>query len=60
MHDPSDTEPPIVEIVTPAFDAVLTSFADVIGTATDDNLLFYSLAYSTFEGMEYVEIVRGD
>jgi RHS repeat-associated protein len=44
--DPNDTEPPFVEITSPAPQSVVTYLTDIIGSVTDDNLEFYRLEIS--------------
>ena len=46
--DPNDASPPVVSIDTPQDLDVITSITDVIGTAFDENLQSYSLAYAEF------------
>lgn len=45
--DPSaDTEFPVVEITSPAFDSELTAPTEIVGTVQDQTLVNYTLAYS--------------
>ena len=44
--DATDTEPPFVEITSPASGAVVTYLTDIVGTVTDPNLEFYRLEYA--------------
>jgi RHS repeat-associated protein len=57
--DPSDAESPFVAIATPDAGAVITSRTSVIGTVTDNNLLFYTLEVAPFPGDTFTEIARG-
>jgi RHS repeat-associated protein len=57
--DPRDVAAPNVEITTPAEDAVVTAPVDVLGTASDDNLLSYTLSLARFGTDDFVEFARG-
>src|SRR5262249_22028603 len=43
VTDPRDTNPPAVDITAPVDDQVLTSSLEVVGTASDPNLVSYTL-----------------
>ena len=43
VFDPADSEPPVVELTSPAGGDVLTYLTDVVGTVTDQNLEFFRL-----------------
>jgi RHS repeat-associated protein len=59
VRDPRDTTAPVVAITAPADRAIVTTFTDVIGTVTDDNLSFYTLAVAPVSGGDFTEIARG-
>jgi YD repeat-containing protein len=59
VFDPSDVNLPQVELISPLDDAIITSPVDIIGTATDDNLLFYALAIAPLSGGAFTEIAHG-
>lgn len=59
VRDPSDVNAPTVLITTPEDDAVVTTFADVIGTVNDDNLVSYTLAVAAADGGDFTEIASG-
>ena len=46
MFDPTDTEPPLVEITGPANGTIVTYLTGIVGTVADDNLEFYRLQYA--------------
>ena len=48
VADPHDASAPDVELLTPADNAQVSSPTDVIGTVTDDNLVFYTLSVAPF------------
>jgi RHS repeat-associated protein len=58
--DTSDTQAPTVDLTSPADDAVIRSPVEVRGTATDDNLLYYTLEVAPVGGGPFTEIFRGD
>lgn len=57
--DPSDVAGPFVEIASPVDGQMIEALTDVIGTVTDDNLLFYTLEVAPVRGGEFREIARG-
>jgi RHS repeat-associated protein len=57
--DPTVTGAPTVALAPLPGDGVLTAPVDVIGTATDPNLLFYSLSVGPVDGGPFREIVHG-
>ncbi len=57
--DPSVVGDPIVTLTSPAANAVLTAPADVIGTADDPDLLYYTLSVALFGTNSFREIARG-
>src|SRR5262249_19325733 len=59
VRDPRDTTAPVVAITAPADRAIVTTFTDVIGAVTDDNLSFYTLAVAPISGGDFTEIARG-
>ena len=56
---PGDTTAPTVAITAPAEHTKLSEPADIIGTASDDNLVRYVLEYSPKDRNEYVTFARG-
>lgn len=54
-----DTTDPIVDITSPAEVAELISPTDVIGTVTDDNLLFYELSLARVSDGTFIPFARG-
>jgi len=44
VRDPSDSEPPVVQLLVPGSEAVVTAPVEVIGTVNDPNLVAYTLA----------------
>ena len=44
--DATDTEPPWVEVTSPAFVHTITYLTDIVGTVSDPNLEFYRLEYA--------------
>jgi RHS repeat-associated protein len=61
--DPSDPDAPVVNLISLAggapFSTLITAPIGIIGTVTDDNLLFYTLAIAPMAGGVYTEIYRG-
>lgn len=57
--DPSVTGAPVVSLTSPANGGNVTAPTDVIGTASDDNLLFYTLAVAPLGSRSFTEIARG-
>ncbi len=57
--DTSDVSAPLVDITAPVEETVVTAPIDVIGTATDANLLFYTLAVGPVSGGPFTEFARG-
>src|SRR5262249_45455334 len=59
VTDPRDTQAPVVEITSPENDAVVTTFTDIIGTVSDDNLVRYTLSVAPADSDNFTEIARG-
>ncbi|MGA1842202.1 MAG: putative Ig domain-containing protein [bacterium] len=59
VRDPSDTTHPDVSITSPATDSELTAPTDLIGTATDNNLVSYTLEYSEKDKNSYTAFYMG-
>jgi RHS repeat-associated protein len=57
--DPSDAVPPEVDITAPADGAVISAPVDVVGTATDANLISYVLEIAPSDGGPFTEFARG-
>lgn len=57
--DLSDVDAPFVDILTPIDGDTLTALTDVIGTVTDDNLLYYTLSVAPIGSQTFTEIIRG-
>ena len=57
--DLNDVDAPNVAITSPINDAVLMNMVDVIGTANDDSLLFYTLEVALLGNTTFTEIARG-
>jgi RHS repeat-associated protein len=57
--DRGDVEAPDVDILAPLDDAVITAPVDVVGTANDANLLFYTLEVKPVGGDHFTEFARG-
>ena len=57
--DPRDINAPTVNITAPTDGAVIAAPVDVIGTVTDTNLLFYTLAVAPLGSSAFTEIFRG-
>lgn len=57
--DTSDTEAPTVEITSPSDNAVITAPTDVLGTASDSNLLDYTLLVAPLGSSTFQELFRG-
>ena len=57
--DPSDTTPPVAAISAPAENAKVTLQTEIVGTASDENLDYYSLSVSPVGKDTYAEIARG-
>ncbi len=57
--DPSDATGPEVALTSPAAGAVLTALTDVVGTARDDTLQFYTLSIAPLGSDAFVEFARG-
>jgi len=58
--DSSDTTPPTAIITAPVENTKVTLQTEIIGTASDDNLDYYTLAISPVGKETYTEITRGD
>ena len=56
---PGDHTPPTVAITSPAIDAVLSAPTEIIGTASDDNLHKYTLAYRRAGDDDFTEFATG-
>ena len=56
---PGDVTPPTVAITSPAEDSKIDGPVDVVGTASDDNIVRYVLEYSPKDKNEYVRFVGG-
>ena len=55
--DPSDVDAPDVAITDQSSDdAIITHIAECIGTANDDNLLFYTLSVAPMGSTTFTEI----
>ena len=59
VREPTDTVAPVVDISTPGADAEITSAANIIGTASDDNLAEYRLEISPVGKNQFTEIAFG-
>ncbi|MHB8954831.1 MAG: putative Ig domain-containing protein [Pirellulaceae bacterium] len=59
VRDTSDVEAPVVDLISPANGAVISSAVDVIGTVQDANLLYYTLSVARDGGGLFTEIFRG-
>jgi RHS repeat-associated protein len=57
--DTSDVSAPTVDVTSPTDGAVITAPVDVIGTASDANLLYYTLSVGLVSGGPFTEIFRG-
>jgi RHS repeat-associated protein len=57
--DTSDTTAPDVDLTAPADGAVITAPVNVVGTATDTNLLYYTLEAAPITGGPFTELFRG-
>jgi len=57
--DTSDNSVCEVSITSPADGGVITSPTDVIGTVTDDGLVYYKLEYCAADSAEYTEFAYG-
>ncbi|EKU96916.1 RHS repeat-associated core domain protein [Leptolyngbya sp. PCC 7375] len=57
--DASDTDAPEVKILTPDYGDSITSFVDVVGTVTDDNLTSYTLTVTPFAGGPTTVLAEG-
>jgi len=56
---PGDSVAPTVAITSPAADAELKAPTAIVGTASDDNLYKYTLAYRSVGTEEYIELATG-
>jgi RHS repeat-associated protein len=56
--DPNDTTPPIALITAPAENTKVTLLTDIIGTASDVNLDYYTLSLSPVDKDTYTEFAR--
>lgn len=54
-----DTTPPVASITSPAKSSKLTLPTDIVGTASDANLVQYKLEYSAKDKNEYVKFAEG-
>jgi RHS repeat-associated protein len=57
--DPSDANAPDVSIISPSDGAVIARPVEVIGTASDDNLLLYTLEIAPLGSDTFTEFARG-
>jgi YD repeat-containing protein len=57
--DPSDNQAPVVAFSDLTEAVEITSPLDIVGTVTDDNLLFYTLAIAPVGSNNFTEIARG-
>jgi RHS repeat-associated protein len=57
--DPSDNQAPVVAFTNLTEPVEITSPLDIVGTVTDDNLLFYTLAIAPVGSDNFTEIARG-
>jgi len=61
--DPNDTQAPVVDLISyiggTDFNTEITAPTRVLGTVTDDNLLFYTLSVAPLDNGEFREIFRG-
>ncbi len=57
--DPTDSNAPVVSITSPGDGAEILGATPVIGTVTDDNLLFYTLEIAAVPDGDFVEVFRG-
>jgi RHS repeat-associated protein len=55
----SDQNPPTVEITTPADGDTITQPVDVIGTASDDNLVSYTLSVAPVGSESFTQLAAG-
>lgn len=60
VRDPSDTVPPIAEIIAPGDTAVITEPVAIIGTASDENLVSYELYIAPRHTDNWAQIASGD
>ncbi|AFY54222.1 RHS repeat-associated core domain protein [Rivularia sp. PCC 7116] len=56
--DNSDVNPPVISITSLENGDVVTAITDIIGTVTDDNLVYYTLSLASQDG-SFTEIFRG-
>ena len=59
VFNPNVVGDPIVALTSPATNSVLTAPTDVIGTADDPDLLYYTLSVARFGTSAFREIGRG-
>jgi len=59
VADPSDTTPPVALITSPSENAKITMQTNIIGTASDANLDYYTLSLSPVGKNRYTEFSRG-
>ena len=59
VFDPSDTDPPVVEITAPGSGSVVTYLTDIVGTVTDPNLEFYRIEYAVAGSDQWVTLHEG-
>lgn len=57
---PADNRPPVVELLTPEPNAEITGIADVIGTASDTDLIQYILLYAYAGSDDFIPIFAGN
>lgn len=56
--DPTDNTAPIISLAAINGDQPITTFTDIIGSVTDDNLLYYSLAIAPLGSTNFQEFYR--
>ena len=59
VFDNSDQNPPQVDVTSPLDGTTIYSPIDVIGTVTDDNLVFYTLSVAQLGSSTFTELFRG-
>ncbi len=58
--EPADVSAPVVQILSPAANAVLTEKFTVTGSVQDANLFGYELSYARMNTQDFVTVSRGD
>jgi RHS repeat-associated protein len=59
VYEIGDQTAPVVSITSPISGDVVTTFADILGSVQDDNLLHYTLEFARVGEESYTEIARG-